>query len=62
MGVCTIAPAIGSGRISAQACKQMAVNPEHHMVLSRTSFLGQGLIETAVIYGFIIALALIFTQ
>lgn len=62
MGLATFGPGVSSGRVAAQACKEMAIDPTAHSSLSKTSFLAQVLIETGAIYGLLIALLLIFIQ
>lgn len=62
MGLATFGPGISSGRVASHACRQIALAPENYGSLSRTSLFAQVLIETAAIYGLIIALLLIFIQ
>lgn len=59
-GIGTIGPGISSGKTSAMACKQIALKPETHSLLSRTSMLAQGLIETSAIYPVLISFSLIY--
>lgn len=59
MAIGTLGPGISSGRTAAAACIQIAFKPQAYSVLARTSMIGQGLIDTAAIYAFIIALSLI---
>jgi len=59
IGIGTFGPGIGSGKASAAACKQIAINPEHYSKLSKVSMFAQGMIDTAAIYSFIIALSMI---
>lgn len=59
MGAGTFGPGISSGRTAAAACNQIALNPQLYTTLSRTSMIIQGLIDTAAIYAFIIALIIL---
>ncbi len=60
MGLRTLGVVIGSGKTASQACKAIGLNPDSYSGASRTSFIAQVLIETCVIYAFLIALFLIF--
>lgn len=62
IGLSTLGAGISSGRTAVAACKQIALKPELYNVLSRSSLLGQTLIDTCTIYGLIIALILILTR
>jgi F0F1-type ATP synthase membrane subunit c/vacuolar-type H+-ATPase subunit K len=53
----TIGAGISSGRTAAAACHQIALAPEQHSILSRTSMFAQGLIDTCAIYALIISLS-----
>ena len=59
IGLCTIGPGVSSGNTAAAACYQMAFNQEMASPLSRMSMLAQGLVDTAAIYGLLIAILLI---
>lgn len=59
MGIGTFGPGISSGRTAAAACAYIALKPQLYTVLSRTSMIIQGLIDTAAIYAFIIALVIL---
>lgn len=65
-GLCTalgtFGTGIASGKTAAAACKQLAHSPENYSLLSHTSLLAQGLIETCTIYAVLISLALILVQ
>lgn len=61
MGFGTIGAGISSGQTAATACKQIALNPDHHAILSKISMFSQGLIDTCPIYALLIALMLILT-
>lgn len=60
MGMGTLGAGIGSGKTAAAACQQIAINPEQYSLISRTSMLAQGLIDTSAIYALLIALLLFF--
>ena len=62
IGFSTLGAGISSGRTAVAACKQITLKPEHYNVISRTSMLGQTLIDTCTIYGLILALILMFTR
>ena len=62
MGLATFGPGVSSGRVAAQACKEIALAPETYGSLSKTSLLAQVLIETCAIYGLIVSLLLILIQ
>ena len=53
IGLSSFGPGIGSGNIASAACKQIAINPEKSGALSGLSMLGQGLIDTCAIFGFL---------
>ncbi len=59
-GLSMVGTGIASGRTAASACKQIALQPEHYLTLSRASMLGQAFIDTSAVYGLIIALLLLF--
>ena len=59
-GIGTFGPGISSGKTASAACHQIAVNPEHHGMLSKVSIFAQGLIDTSAIYALLISLLLIF--
>jgi F-type H+-transporting ATPase subunit c len=59
MAVGTFAPGLSSGRTAQTACRSIAANPTLYSTVSRTSIFGQALIDTCVIYAFIIAVILI---
>ena len=58
-GLGTFGPGISSGLTGAAACTQIAQKPENHSILSNTSMLAQGLIETVVIYSVLLSLLMI---
>lgn len=59
MAVGTFAPGLSSGRTAQTACRSIAANPGLYSTISRTSIFAQALIDTCVIYAFIIAIILI---
>ncbi len=62
MGIGPIATGISSGNISSTACNQIAKTPENSKQISITSWIGQGIIETAIIYVFVISIILILGE
>jgi len=58
----TIGPGISSGRTAASACRQIALQPTLHPIVSRASMFAQGLIETCAIYPVLISLILLFSR
>ncbi len=58
----TLGPGISSGLIAGAACREIAVHPEQHSILSRTSILGQGIIDAAAMYALLIALLIIILK
>ncbi len=61
IGIGTFGAGISSGKAAAAAANQIAYNPPAYTILSRASMMAQGLIDTAAVYAFIIALWLIMT-
>jgi len=59
-GISNIMPGITSGKTASVACKQIAANPETNSVVTKTSMLAQGLIDSFAIYGWLVSLLLIF--
>lgn len=55
----TLGPGMASGRVARAACSAIGKQPDAYTTISRTSLLAQTLIDTAPIYGMIIALALL---
>ena len=62
IGLTTFGAGISSGRVSGQACKEIALQPEYYPIFAKLSLIAQALIETSAIYGLIIAMALIFVR
>ncbi|MDR3551334.1 MAG: ATP synthase F0 subunit C [Candidatus Babeliales bacterium] len=60
IGFGTIGAGIASGATAAAACHQIALNPDQHSILTRTSMFAQGLIDTSAIYCLLISLILLF--
>ena len=58
-GLSNIAPGISSGRAATSASLEIAKNPSLAPVLSKTSLIAQGLIDSFAIYGWAIALFLL---
>lgn len=59
-GIGTLGAGISSGNTAAQACREISITPDAYGILSRTSLLAQGLIETSAIYAILTSLLLIF--
>lgn len=59
-GISTITPGMSSGQTAGAACTQIAQYPEQYSLISRASILAQGLIDSIAIYGWLVALMLIF--
>jgi F0F1-type ATP synthase membrane subunit c/vacuolar-type H+-ATPase subunit K len=57
----TMGPGLASGRTSASACTTIAHHPELYSVLSRTSMLAQGIIDTCAIYAFLLAMLILLS-
>lgn len=55
----TLGPGISSGNIASAACIEIAANPENSSLLSRTSILGQGVIDAAAMYALLVSLIII---
>lgn len=58
-GLGTLGTGISSGATGAAACSQIADKPEEYSILSRTSMLAQGIIETIVIYAVLLSLVML---
>jgi F0F1-type ATP synthase membrane subunit c/vacuolar-type H+-ATPase subunit K len=59
-GLGTLGPGISSGQTAAAACDEIAEKPSAYSSISRMSMFAQGLIDTSVIYSFIMSIALIW--
>ena len=62
IGLGTLGPGLSSGKTGAAACSQIADNPENYTILSRTSMLAQGIIETVVIYALLLSLLMLLLK
>lgn len=62
MGLGTFGPGISSGKTAAQACKQIAINPDIYGTVSKVSIFGQGVIDTAAIYAFLVSLGILILK
>lgn len=60
MGLSTLGPGIASGKIASAACAEIGHDPAQYALLSRTSMLAQTLVDASVIYGALIAGAILF--
>lgn len=61
MGLSTVGPGIASGVISGAACRSIGASPERASLFSYASVLAQTLVDAAVVYGVIIATALVLS-
>lgn len=59
MGVGSLGPAIGQGLIGSKACEGVGKYPESYSKVRMTMIIAMGLVETAAIYAFIVAIMLI---
>lgn len=57
-----LGPGISSGKIASAACKEIALNHENSSIISRTSILGQGIIDAAAMYALLVALIIIILR
>ena len=61
IGIGTLMPGLSSGRTVAAACDSIAISPESSTLLSRSSILVQGIIDTSAVYALLISvMCLIF--
>lgn len=58
----SIAPALGEGKVLAQALSAIAQQPDIAKDITRTLFVGMALVESTAIYCFVITLILIFAN
>lgn len=58
----TLGPGISSGKIASAACKEIALAPENSSIISRTSILGQGIIDAAAMYALLVALIILILR
>lgn len=61
MSFCTIGTGISAGKTGSAACDQIGNSPEHYSMISKIGLLSLAMIDTFAIYGFIIAIILIYT-
>ena len=57
-----IGPGIGQGNAAARACEAVGRQPEAKGDITSTMLLGQAVAETTGIYGFVVALILLFLR
>jgi F0F1-type ATP synthase membrane subunit c/vacuolar-type H+-ATPase subunit K len=61
VSLCNTGSGISSGRVSAEAATQMGINTNGAKTVEQTSFLAQGVLDSLVMYGFIIGILLIYS-
>ena len=61
MGLSTFGTGISAGRTGSAACDQIGNSPEQYPSISKVALLALAMIDTFAIYGFIIAIILIYT-
>jgi len=61
MGLSTLITGISTGITGSAACIHIGNNPEHYSKISNICFLALAMIDTFAIYGFIIAIILLYT-
>ena len=59
MGFGSLGPALGQGMIGSKACESVGRYPESYSKVRMSMIIAMGLVETAAIYAFIIAIMLI---
>lgn len=59
MGVGSLGAGISTGYVASKACLAIAESPESYATILRVSLISQAIIESTVIYGFIVALFMI---
>jgi F-type H+-transporting ATPase subunit c len=62
MAVAAIGPAFAQGKAVAGALQSIAQQPDESGNISRTLYVGLAMIESFAIYGFVIAMILIFAN
>ncbi len=60
MSLSTIGTGLSAGRVGAAACNQIGNTPETYPIISKIGLLALAMIDTFAIYGFIIAIILIY--
>lgn len=58
----SIGPALGEGRVAAQALSAIAQQPDEANRITRTLFVSLAMIESTAIYAFVVAMILIFAN
>lgn len=61
MGLSTIGAGISAGRTGSAACKAIGKSPDAYSAISKVGLLALAMIDTFAIYGFIIAIILVYT-
>lgn len=59
MGIGSLGPALGQGMIGKSACEGVGKYPESYTKIRMVMIISMGLVETAAIYAFIVAILLI---
>lgn len=62
MAIGAMMPSIAEGRAVVQALASLAQQPDASQTITRTLFIGLAMIETSLIYCFVIAMILIFAN
>lgn len=60
MGLGSIGPAIGQGMIGSKACETIGKNPESYSNVRMLALLSMGIVESAAVYAFVVAMFLVF--
>ncbi len=58
----SVGPALGEGRVAAQAMTAIAQQPDEANTITRTLFISLAMIESTAIYCFVVAMILIFVN
>ncbi len=58
----SVAPALGEGRVLAQALSSIAQQPDEANTITRTLFVGLAMVESTAIYCFVVTLIIIFAN
>ena len=59
MGIGSLGAGISTGHVASKACLSIAANPENYTTVLRISLISIAIIESTVIYSFIVALFMI---
>ena len=62
MAIGSIAPALGEGRVAAQALASIAQQPDETNTLTRTLFVSLAMVESTAIYCLVVSMILIFAN